>query len=164
MSSTRPYYRRQRPPPQQEGDFLRDFGLRWAIDRLRAQGAVPFGYPIYLRSLSPLFPPDAVGSKTISVREMLAKMLRCGGVAPYVNLLPAQPHALGQPGALAEADRLREVREAATIFCAVSPHLGVFVVPNIKWQLFGPAYWPFRVDDITGVDARSCRNCLRAGR
>ena len=38
---------------------------------------------------------------------MLAKMLRRGGVAPYVNLLPAQPQALGQPGALAEADRLR---------------------------------------------------------
>jgi hypothetical protein len=139
----------------QESDFLRDFGLRWTIDRLRARGALPLAYPVFVRGLSLLFPPDAPGSTVISVREMMGKMLRRGDVAPYVNLLPAEPHESGQPGARAEAERLREARAAAAVFCAVSPHLGVFVVPRIKWLLFGPspgaAYWPFRVDDITGV-------------
>ncbi|MFD1296997.1 hypothetical protein ACFQ4Q_10200 [Lysobacter gummosus] len=151
MGSIRPYYRRHRPIPQHEADFLRPFGLRWPIDRLRTWGLLPLSYPVHVRALAKRFPSDVPGA--ISIRELLGKMLRRGGIAPYVNLRPARLVPSADADALAEVDRLYETRAAAAVFSAVSPHLGVHLHPKIQWLPFpapAGALWPFRVNDMTG--------------
>lgn len=167
MGSIYPYYRRRRPLPQQEADYLRDFGLRWAFDRLRALKALPVNFSFSIRGLSLLYPPDTASS-AISVRELLGKMLRRGGVAPYVNLRAVRADQSQPFEALAEAERLRDKRAAAAIFAVVSPHLGVRVIPNIRWLPFGPPQWnmlwPFRVDDETGVVVSSPNDGLFSSR
>ena len=156
MGGIAPYYRRRRPQPQSERDYLRDFSLCWIIARLRAQKFPLPPAPIGLRALAttPYFPRDNPSSGIISVRELLGKMLGKGGVLPYVNLIPARPATPERETTLAEADALRDRRAAAAVFAAVAPELGIRVFPVIRWQVLrvGPVSFnlPYGVDDATG--------------
>jgi hypothetical protein len=149
MGSTRPYYRRRRPAPQDEADYLRDVGLRSIFGRL--------GLPANsVRALLPLFPPAPPGS----VRALVGNMLIRGGICPHVDLDKAHIDAYGVPDPVAAARASFDKRAAAAVFARVSPHLGVRVAPTIVWKpnpplgikeidFLGPP-WPFPVDDATG--------------
>jgi hypothetical protein len=146
MGSTRPYYHRRKPAPQDEGDYLRDVGLLWILGRLQLK--LPQGS---LRSLLPMFPP----SPPESVRALLANMLIHGGICPHVDLENAHVDAYGTPDPVAATSASFDKRAAAVVFASVSPNLGVRMAPIIEWKPIGPPGfpgppWPFPVDEATG--------------
>lgn len=155
MGGIHPYYRRKRPAPQSEDDFLRDLGLLWMVRRLMAQGRLPAG-EVRLRALMKVFPPEPQGS----VRALLANMLISGGVSPHIDLLNTHMAAYGEEDPLAAAHRGFDKRAAAAIFAAVSPHLGVRLSPIIQWR----AGRPFHVDDTTGVRSKEAGKDLFSSR
>ena len=151
MGSTRPYYRRHRPAPQNEGDFLRDVGLRWIIGRLKVGRQLPAVAGTSLRALMLLFPP----APPESVRALVANMLIRGGVCPHVDLENAHIDAYSVADPVAAARALADKRAAAAVFASVSPHLGVRMMPTIEWKrvVLKPvldSVLPFPVDDATG--------------
>jgi hypothetical protein len=141
VGSIRPYYRRARPQPQVEADYLRDMGVRWLAHRL-PKSKRPVGKEIRVRALMAVFPPSPPGS----VRSLIVKMAQAAGVAPRIELRSAhiEPYGLSDPAA--EAGQTLERRAAAAVFAGASPHLGVKIFPNIQWQ----DGQPFHVDEITG--------------
>ena len=152
MGSTRPYYRRVRPVPQQETDFLRTMGLRWIIGRLEAHGHLPPKSHRSIRSVMKVLPPTTAGA----TRELLANMQIVDGVSPHIDLdsIHLADYEVADP--LVESAALFDKRAAAAVFASVSPHLGVRLAPKIKWEAIDtPNFigkpWPFRVDDATST-------------
>jgi hypothetical protein len=152
MGSTRPYYRRWRPAPQKETEFLRDMGLRWMVGRLEGSGALPPQAHRSIRGVLLFFPPATAGS----ARGLLANMLIWGGISPHIDLdsVHLESYDVADP---LSATRLQfDKRAAAVVFASVSPHLGVRMAPKIRWEAIDPPHfvgkpWPFRVDDVTGT-------------
>src|SRR5687767_13625664 len=134
MGSTHPYYRRRRPAPQAEADYLRDVSLRWILGRLNLSA----GPVTSLRALRLLFPP----SPPESVRALVANMLIHGGVSPHIDLENARIEAYGVADPVAAAAASFDKRAAAAVFAAVSPHLGVRVAPIIEWKPIGLLGFP----------------------
>lgn len=145
MGSTHPYYRRRRPAPQDENDYLRDVGLRWIFGRLGLSANS-------VRALLPLFPPSPPGS----VRGLVANLLIRGGICQHIDLENAHIDAYGAADPVAAASASFDKRAAAAVFACVSPHLGVRMTPIIQWKpivipgLPPSAPWPYPVDDVTG--------------
>lgn len=145
MGSTHPYYRRRRPVPQNEADYLRDVGLRWLLGRLQLPGGS-------VRALLPMFPP----SPPESVRGLVANMLVRGGICQHIDLENAHLDAYGAADLISAASELFEKRAAAAVFANVSPHLGVLMAPIIEWKpIVIPGFppgkpWPYPIDDVTG--------------
>jgi hypothetical protein len=160
MGGIRPYYRRHRPAPQNEADYLRDLSLRWLIGRLKQQGKLAPTLGGNIRGLLPVFPP----SPPESVRALVANMLMDGGVCQHVDLQNArvETSAVADPVAATRASLVK--RAAATVFAAVSPHIGVRMKPIIVWIPMGPKDdpdppAPFHVDESTGkMDSEPGKN------
>src|SRR5262245_24953484 len=128
MGGTRPYYRRVRPQPQIEADYLRDISLKWLVDRLRAAKIVSPGNELNISALMTAFPPSPKGS----MRSLLSKMLVVAGVSPHIDITYAHMQPYGAPDPVGEAKRLFDKRAAAAVHGLVSRHLGVKIYPNIK--------------------------------
>jgi hypothetical protein len=153
MGSTHPYYRRHRPPAQDENDFLRDVSLRWIIQRLRARDELP-PTPITRleRDLMPRYPPTTPGS----MRGLLANMLIRSSVSSHIDLESMHLDSFGVADPVGVARDRFDKRAAAAVFARVSPHLGVRVAPEIRWMPLGLVgfampKWPFLVDDLTNT-------------
>lgn len=151
MGSTHPYYRRHRPPPQDENDFLRDVSLRWLVARLKVRKELPPSPVSHLRrDLMPLYPPATPGS----MRGLLANMLIRSGVSSHIDLENVHLDSFGVIDPVGAARDQRDKRAAAAVFASVSPHLGVRLAPEIRWLPLGnpgpfTTRWPFLVDDVT---------------
>jgi hypothetical protein len=180
MGSAHPYYRRRRPKPQQEDDYLRDLSLVGLIKRLVDRGTLPRNKTVRVRNLTqsfysaqeeqtPRLQPD-------SVRFLTANMLMIGRVSPHIDLWEA--HTEPYDATVSSARGRFDQRAAAAIFAAVSPHLGIRMVPVIRWEPLGapvaggfgfgfgsgsggfsfesePPRYPFPVDEATGATINS---------
>ena len=126
MGSIQPYYRRRRPAPQTEADFLRDVWLRELVSLVRS-GTYPTpggglaGVGGSVRAMMTALPPLTPGS----MRGLAANLLIRSGFWHHIDLWNAHLEPYGTADPVAAARAQFDKRAAAAIFCKVGPHLGV---------------------------------------
>lgn len=129
MGSTHPYYRRSKPKPQNEKDFMRDISLRQIVQRLRDQGKLPLSTTISVKDLIQRFQPVVPGS----VRSLLEMFAGDGGPIDFSNP-DVHLAAFDEVDAVVKANARFDARVAAVLRAVVGPRS-----LNSFWPQFGPA-------------------------
>jgi hypothetical protein len=157
MGSIHPYYRRTKPEPQVETDFLQTLSVGFVIhclaDALSNSLANPdpkTGPDPFAVATLPLLRPGVIlgagprirvkalmqaftGSTTGSLRDLIYRMLGEAGIAPYVNLLKVHMDPYDVVDPIAEANGLFDSRAAAAVYASVCPQRTIRLYPEIQW-------------------------------